>query len=137
MTLTKRIADMEIKQLILKNVNISSEILNSLDEIKRNTSSIQVTFEKEMKTLVVSINSGTKSMLDDSQFHTLDAIMKKFEMVESRFASIRKYVKTLPTTTSQPPHQQKALQIESSGFPYTGMQILKSRFFFRIRSLSP
>ena len=40
MNLTKRIADMEIKQLILKNVNISSEILNSLEEIQRNTSSI-------------------------------------------------------------------------------------------------
>ena len=60
-------------------------------------------------------------MLEDSQFQTLDAIMKKFEMVESRFASIRKYVKTIqqqPISTSS--QQQKALQIDSSGFPYTG-----------------
>ena len=60
-------------------------------------------------------------MLEDSQFQTLDAIMKKFEMVESRFASIRKYVKTIqqqPIGTSS--QQQKALQIDSSGFPYTG-----------------
>ena len=40
MTLTKRIADTDIKQLILKNVNTSSEILNSLEEVKQNTSSI-------------------------------------------------------------------------------------------------
>ena len=40
MTLTKRIADAEIKQLILKNVNTSTEILNSLEEVKQNTSSI-------------------------------------------------------------------------------------------------
>ena len=40
MTLTKRIADTDIKQLILKNVNTSTEILNSLDEVKQNTSSI-------------------------------------------------------------------------------------------------
>ena len=60
-------------------------------------------------------------MLEDSQFQTLDAIMKKFEMVESRFASIRKYVKTIqqqPIGTSS--QQQKALQIDSSGFPYAG-----------------
>ena len=60
-------------------------------------------------------------MLEDSQFQTLDAIMKKFEMVESRFASIRKYVKTIqqpPISTSS--QQQKALQIDSSGFPYAG-----------------
>ena len=60
-------------------------------------------------------------MLEDSQFQTLDAIMKKFEMVESRFASIRKYVKTIqqqPISTSS--QQQKALQIDSSAFPYTG-----------------
>ena len=40
MTLTKRIADTDIKQLILKNVNTSTEILNSLEEVKQNTSSI-------------------------------------------------------------------------------------------------
>ena len=79
-----------------------------------------------MNNLIVSITSGTKAMLEDSQFQTLDAIMKKFEMVESRFASIRKYVKTMqiPTTTgtgtlNQQHHQQKALQIESSGFSYS------------------
>ena len=80
-----------------------------------------MTFDDKINNFLVSITSGTKAMLEDSQFQTLDAIMKKFEMVESRFASIRKYVKTIqqqPIGTSS--QQQKALQIDSSGFPYTG-----------------
>ena len=79
----------------------------------------------------MSITSGTKAMLEDSQFQTLDAIMKKFEMVESRFASIRKYVKTIqqqPISTSS--QQQKALQIDASGFPYAGTWLTIDLFPF-------
>ena len=94
--------------LIEKNFNLSSEILNSIEDMKQVTSSIPNNYNdlipnvekvvsKNLSDFMEALNemkSESKGILEESQNHNSN-VMKRFDIIEHRFAVIRKYVKQI------------------------------------------
>ena len=93
-----------------KNLNSASEILNSVEDLKQLTSSVPSTVH-ELSPKIEKIEACLQSTSEDlttklrvlegsvidkntkTHQESLEHIIKKFDMVENRFAVIRKYVK--------------------------------------------
>ena len=94
--------------LIEKNFNLSSEILNSIEDMKQVTSSIPNNYNdlfpnvekvvskcaSEFMEQLNDMKSESKGILEESQNHNSN-VMKRFDIIEHRFAVIRKYVKQI------------------------------------------
>ena len=94
--------------LIEKNFNLSSEILNSIEDMKQVTPSIPNNYNdlipnvekvvskcaSEFMEQLNDMKSESKGILEESQNHNSN-VMKRFDIIEHRFAVIRKYVKQI------------------------------------------
>ena len=94
--------------LIEKNFNLSTEILNSIEDMKQVTPSIPNNYNdlipnvekvvskcaSEFMEQLNDMKSESKGILEESQNHNSN-VMKRFDIIEHRFAVIRKYVKQI------------------------------------------
>ncbi len=94
----------KIQEEVSKNVRASSEILNSVEDLKQLNSSLPQELAPKMGQIAETLQAMQDKILSQNgqlQQQSLEEILKKFDLVESRFCVIRKYVKNMPEALQQ------------------------------------